>query len=25
VNFARQMNQLDPKRRDQLRRLAKRD
>ncbi len=25
VHFARQMNQLDPKRRDQLRRLARRD
>ncbi|MDP9399426.1 MAG: BlaI/MecI/CopY family transcriptional regulator [Actinomycetota bacterium] len=25
VHFARQMNQLDPKRREQLRRLAKRD
>ncbi len=25
VNFARHMNQLDPKRREQLRRLAKRD
>ena len=25
VNFARQMDQLDPKRRDQLRRLARRD
>ncbi len=25
VHFARQMNQLDPRRRDQLRRLARRD
>ena len=25
VHFARQMNELDPKRRDQLRRLARRD
>lgn len=25
VNFARQMNQLDPKRREQLRRIARRD
>jgi BlaI family transcriptional regulator, penicillinase repressor len=25
VHFARQMNQLDPKRRDQLRRMARRD